>query len=148
MLGRSQFESIRQRHGGYASWAVWAPPSEGPKSNIGDLSILDPDANASLFETLKGGSPPLPRDIPGQARGGSRKRRKVLIVTHCSSSIGKRVASLLGEMSWLPLTLDQSSWPGEKSPTSCRIHLRRLHFVPKNLPRSQAADHTFSPAIS
>ncbi len=53
MLSRSQFESIKQRHGGYASWAVWAPPSEGPKSNIGDLSILDPDANASLLETLK-----------------------------------------------------------------------------------------------
>ena len=53
MLNRGQFESIKQRHGGYASWAVWAPPSEGPKSNIGDLSILDPDANASLLQTLK-----------------------------------------------------------------------------------------------
>ena len=53
MLGRSQFESVKQRHGAYASWAVWAPPSEGPKSNIGDLSVLDPDANASLLETLK-----------------------------------------------------------------------------------------------
>jgi hypothetical protein len=54
MISRTLFEQIKARRGGYASWAVWAGASDKPKSNIGDLSIFDADANRSLLQTLKG----------------------------------------------------------------------------------------------
>jgi len=53
MLDRVTFDRIKLKHGGYASWAVWAEPTEKPKSNIGDLSVLDPDRNPTLLQTLK-----------------------------------------------------------------------------------------------
>jgi hypothetical protein len=53
VIDRSQFELIRERHGSYASWALWAAASDKPKSNIGDLSVLDPDANPVLLRTLR-----------------------------------------------------------------------------------------------
>jgi hypothetical protein len=49
----SQFEAIRRAHGGYASWAVWAAPSTGAKSNIGELSVLDPAVNPLLLTEIK-----------------------------------------------------------------------------------------------
>ncbi len=54
MIDRTRFDAIRQQHGRYASWAVWAEASETPKSNIGDMSIFDVEANGSLLETIKG----------------------------------------------------------------------------------------------
>jgi hypothetical protein len=48
MIDRTRFDAIRQQHGPYASWAVWAEASKTPKSDIGDLSILDVEANGSL----------------------------------------------------------------------------------------------------
>jgi hypothetical protein len=53
VIGRSQFELIRKRHGGYASWAVWTAASDKPKSNASDLSVLNPDANPTLLRTLR-----------------------------------------------------------------------------------------------
>ncbi len=53
MIGRAQFERIRARHGAHASWAVWTPPSRRPKSNVGDLTVLDPGANPSLLAILR-----------------------------------------------------------------------------------------------
>ena len=53
MVDRNQFERIRKRHGGYASWAVWAPPGDKPKSNVGDLSVLNPDGNPTLLQRLR-----------------------------------------------------------------------------------------------
>ena len=53
MIDRSRFEAIRSKHGGYASWAVWAKASNTPKSNIGDMTIFDTNANDSLLKTLK-----------------------------------------------------------------------------------------------
>lgn len=47
------FESIERRHGGYASWAVWADAADKPKSNIGDLSIFDLEVNRSLLTSLQ-----------------------------------------------------------------------------------------------
>jgi hypothetical protein len=38
MIDIQQFENIKQKHGSYASWAVWADASEKPKSNMGDVS--------------------------------------------------------------------------------------------------------------
>ena len=53
MIVLEQYETIRQKHGDYASWAVWAVASEKPKSNIGDMSVFDVEANPSLLSTLK-----------------------------------------------------------------------------------------------
>lgn len=42
MIDRETFDRIKERHGLYASWAVWAKPRATPKSNIGELRVLDP----------------------------------------------------------------------------------------------------------
>jgi hypothetical protein len=53
MIDPEQFELIGQKHGGYASWAVWAAAARGPKSNIGDLSIFDVAATPTTLQVLK-----------------------------------------------------------------------------------------------
>ena len=53
IMDRSRFERIKEKHGGYGSWAVWAPQGERPSSNVGDLSVLDPDLNPALLGNLK-----------------------------------------------------------------------------------------------
>lgn len=53
MVSRDTFERIKRRHGRYGSWAVWAEVTRGPKSNVGDLRVLDPDQNPNLLETLR-----------------------------------------------------------------------------------------------
>jgi hypothetical protein len=44
-----QFENIKQKHGSYASWAVWADASEKPKSNMGDVSHFKTESVLSLL---------------------------------------------------------------------------------------------------
>ena len=53
MIDIARYRRIRRHHGGHGSWAVWAEPSSGPKSNIGDLGILDPRVNDRLLGTLR-----------------------------------------------------------------------------------------------
>ena len=53
MIDRERFELIKARHGGYASWAVWADAEDKPKSRIADLSVLDPDQNPRLLASLR-----------------------------------------------------------------------------------------------
>jgi hypothetical protein len=53
MIDREQFELIKREHGGYASWAVWATATRGPKSNIADLSIFDVAATPTTLQVLK-----------------------------------------------------------------------------------------------
>jgi hypothetical protein len=50
------FNQSRERFGHFASWAVWAEEGESPKSNIDDLSVLNPDKNSKLLEVLHGNS--------------------------------------------------------------------------------------------
>ena len=52
VISRERFEEIKRKHGEYASWAVWAPAGEKPTSNVGDLSVLDPNSNPSLLASL------------------------------------------------------------------------------------------------
>ena len=51
-IDRERFDLIKRKHGSYASWAVWAPPTLGPKSNMGDLSIFDIDAHPETLRAL------------------------------------------------------------------------------------------------
>ena len=53
MIDRDTFDRIKQRHAGYASWAIWADASAKPKSNIGDMRILDPDSSPALLKTIR-----------------------------------------------------------------------------------------------
>ncbi len=55
MIDSTRFELMKRRHGAYGSWAVWAPPSGAPKSNMGNLDVLDEHANPALLETLNPG---------------------------------------------------------------------------------------------
>jgi hypothetical protein len=48
-----QFESIKEKHGSYASWAVWAHAAEKAKSNVGNLSVFDLVSNPALLHVLK-----------------------------------------------------------------------------------------------
>ena len=53
MVDRETFDRIKEKHGPYASWAVWAEPDGRPKSNMGDLTVLDPDQNPALLGKLR-----------------------------------------------------------------------------------------------
>jgi hypothetical protein len=52
IVDRGTFDQIKAQHGQYSSWAVWAEASRKPKSNIGDMSLVDPDANPILLQSL------------------------------------------------------------------------------------------------
>lgn len=52
MINITTFETIRAQFGHFASWALWAPPDKNPKDNIADLSVLDPNVNADVLQTL------------------------------------------------------------------------------------------------
>ena len=43
MVSLDTFQKIKSDFGHYASWAVWADQGDTPKSNIDDLSVLDPE---------------------------------------------------------------------------------------------------------
>lgn len=51
---RDRFDAVKSDWGAVGSWAVWAPPrpGEGVKSEMGDMSVLDPDANPDLLDSL------------------------------------------------------------------------------------------------
>ncbi|WP_145059833.1 hypothetical protein [Adhaeretor mobilis] len=43
---------IKEKHGQYASWAVWAAAGDTATSNIGDIGVLDPARNPTLLAAL------------------------------------------------------------------------------------------------
>jgi len=53
MVDRETFDRIKEKHGLYASWAVWSKPGGKPKSHQGDLTVLDPDGNPALLGMLR-----------------------------------------------------------------------------------------------
>jgi hypothetical protein len=53
MVDQETFNRIKEKHGPHASWAVWAAPDGKPKSNVGDLTVLDPAQNPALLGMLR-----------------------------------------------------------------------------------------------
>lgn len=53
MIDIDTYNRVREKHGDYASWAVWAEAADKPKSNMSDMSIFDPVTNPRLLETLR-----------------------------------------------------------------------------------------------
>jgi hypothetical protein len=56
MISLARFAEIRDRFGHFASWAVWADEGANPKDNIADLTVLNPNENPRLLDTLHGNS--------------------------------------------------------------------------------------------
>jgi len=52
MITREKFDFIKEKHGKYASWAIWKHEDEKPKSNMGDLLVLDPNINKNLLSEI------------------------------------------------------------------------------------------------
>lgn len=52
MITQEKFDFIKEKYGYCASWAVWAEQSVKAKSNMGDLTILDPQINKELLNQL------------------------------------------------------------------------------------------------
>ena len=52
MIDKNQFKLIKEKHGYYASWAIWREASDKPKSNISDMSIFDLDINPNILNQL------------------------------------------------------------------------------------------------
>ena len=49
MITNEIFQLMKKKYQFYSSWAIWAEEGETPKSNIGDLSVLNPDINQNLL---------------------------------------------------------------------------------------------------
>jgi len=52
MIDLELFKRISVKYGEAGSWAVWAPAGKKAKSNISDMSVLDPDINHFLLDTI------------------------------------------------------------------------------------------------
>src|ERR1017187_9707296 len=52
MISREHYNQIAEKYGEFASWAVWAEVDEKPKSNIGDISVFNPEINPLLLTLL------------------------------------------------------------------------------------------------
>ena len=53
-ISPKDFEKVKLKWSKYSSWAVWATRQEweSSKAGMGDASILDPEMNTALFDTL------------------------------------------------------------------------------------------------
>ena len=52
MVSQNEFNFIKSKYQYWSSWAIWADQGDTPKSNVGDLSVLDPNTNPKLLPTL------------------------------------------------------------------------------------------------
>ena len=53
MITLEKFNDIKVKYGKCSSWAIWADQGKKAKSNIGELSVLDPAINKDLLSQLK-----------------------------------------------------------------------------------------------
>jgi len=53
MISRDLYLRIKNVYGDVASWAVWKDVGVRPKSNMGDISMFDIDANPGILNSLK-----------------------------------------------------------------------------------------------
>ena len=52
MITEKKFNYVKDKYGLYASWAIWAPQGETPKSNVGDLTIFDLSNSKNILDDL------------------------------------------------------------------------------------------------
>jgi len=51
-MNEKDFYSIKKKLGYCGSWAIWSEVKDTPKSNMGDLSLLDPSINKNLLNEV------------------------------------------------------------------------------------------------
>jgi hypothetical protein len=51
-MNEKDFYSIKKKLGYCGSWAIWLEVKDTPKSNMGDLSLLDPSINKNLLNEV------------------------------------------------------------------------------------------------
>jgi hypothetical protein len=52
MIDQATFNLIKEKHGRYASWAVWTDGIRKPKENVGDLTVFNVEKNVTLLTHL------------------------------------------------------------------------------------------------
>lgn len=52
MISLELFTKIKDAYGDVCSWAVWDKVGDTPKSNMGNMDVLDPDLNPNLLNVL------------------------------------------------------------------------------------------------
>ncbi len=52
-MDKKKFNKIKKEYGDCASWAIWKEVGETAKSNMEDLSVLDPQQNPNLLSELR-----------------------------------------------------------------------------------------------
>lgn len=54
-MDENRYKAIREKYGNCSSWAIWEDGNtvDEPKSNIGDIQVLDPQHNRNLMGMLK-----------------------------------------------------------------------------------------------
>ena len=52
LINKEKFYTVKEKYGRVASWAIWANQDEKPTSNMGDLTVLDPEINKNLLSEL------------------------------------------------------------------------------------------------
>jgi len=53
MIDKEKFEFIKKKYGHRSSWAIWKEVGETPKSNMGDLNVLDPPTKSQSPITIE-----------------------------------------------------------------------------------------------
>ena len=51
-MNKLDFDKLKSRFGYCGSWAIWSKASDTPKSNVGDLSLLNLDLNKNLLNQI------------------------------------------------------------------------------------------------
>ena len=51
-MNELDFGKLKSRFGYCGSWAIWSKASDTPKSNVGDLSLLNSDLNKNLLNQI------------------------------------------------------------------------------------------------
>lgn len=53
MISRALYDKVEARYGSVASWAVWEPQGDRPKSNMGAHNVFNLEKNRTLLDTLR-----------------------------------------------------------------------------------------------
>jgi len=51
-MNKYDLDKLKSRFGYCGSWAIWSKASDTPKSNVGDLSLLNSDLNKNLLNEI------------------------------------------------------------------------------------------------
>jgi hypothetical protein len=53
MITKNLYDKLQKANGSFASWAIWEPQGERPKSNMGSQNIFNFEYNPTILESLR-----------------------------------------------------------------------------------------------